>query len=59
MKIRLRKKINECDGMNTPMNTMGVGNAIIGDVNGQVGSGDLWSGKKYKKIKIRRKKVVK
>lgn len=58
MKLRIRRKINECDGMNTPMNTMGMGNPVIGSSNGVVGSGDLWSivnTKKKKSYKIRKK----
>ena len=50
--------MNECDGMNTPMNTMGVGNPIVGDINGTIGSGDLWNdniSKRKKSYKLRKK----
>ena len=58
MKLRIRRKINECDGMNTPMNTIGIGNPVIGTPNGNMGSGDLWGDiitKKKKSYKIRKK----
>ena len=58
MKLRIRRKINECEGMNTLMNTNGIGNPIVGDVNGSVGSGDLWTPdtkNKKKRYKIKRK----
>lgn len=58
MKLRIRRKINECDGMNTTMNTMGIGNPIIGSPEGTIGSGDLWTSvdtKKKKSYKIRKK----
>lgn len=45
--------------MNTAMNTMGIGNPVIGSSDGAIGSGDLWTtidAKKRKKYKIRRKK---
>lgn len=44
--------------MNTLMNTNGIGNPIVGDVNGSVGSGDLWTPdtkNKKKRYKIKRK----
>ena len=50
--------MNECDGMNTPMNTIGIGNPVIGTPNGNMGSGDLWGDiitKKKKSYKIRKK----
>jgi hypothetical protein len=40
------------------MNTNGIGNPIVGDVNGSVGSGDLWTSdtkNKKKRYKIKRK----
>lgn len=51
----MKKKVNECEGMNTLMNTNGIGNPFI--ENG-VGSGDLWGSKtknKKKKYKIHKK----
>lgn len=44
--------------MNTPMNTVGIGNPVVGSPDGTIGSGDLWNvvdTKKKKKYKIRRK----
>lgn len=52
MKLRIKKRVNECDGMNTLTNTMGIGNPVIVD---NVGSGDLWTLIKKKKKKIRKK----
>ena len=55
MKIRIKKKVNECERMNTLMNTNGIGNPVIVD---NVGSGDLWGCKtknKKKKYKIHKK----
>lgn len=61
MKLRIRRKVNECEGMNTPTNTVGIGNPVIGDLNGNVGSGDLWQpiNKNKKKIYKIKKKVAK
>lgn len=52
MKLRIKKRVNECDGVNTLSNTMGMGNPTIID---NVGSGDLWTPVKKKKKKIRKK----
>lgn len=44
--------------MNTLMNTNGIGNPIVGSVNGCAGSGDLWTSNiknKKKRYKIKRK----
>lgn len=47
--------------MNTPINTVGVGNPVVGNINGEVGSGDLWQpiNKNKKKIYKMKKKVAK
>lgn len=52
MKLRIKKRVNECDGVNTLSNTMGIGNPVIAD---NVGSGDLWTPIKKKNKKIRKK----
>lgn len=39
--------------MNTLMNTNGIGNPIVGSVNGCVGSGDLWTSNNKKNKKKR------
>lgn len=61
MKLRIRRKINECEGMNTLMNTNGIGNPVVGNINDEVGSGDLWQpiNKNKKKIYKIKKKVAK
>ena len=55
MKLRIKKIVNECDGINTLSNTMGIGNPIIGDTNGNFGSGDLWIKKRRKRYIINKK----
>jgi len=55
MKLRIKKRVNECDGINTLSNTMGIGNPIIGDTNGNFGSGDLWIKKRKKRYIINKK----
>lgn len=52
MKIRIKKKVNECEGMNTLMNTNGIGNPVIVD---NIGSGDLWIKKRRKRYIISKK----